>query len=498
MKFIYILFLLTYSYISFSQTTFDLLINTNNDEELNNVLEMDDGNLILSGAFGETNFNTIMEKGYVVTISPDGEILNELIIEKSDTCLDIQKIIKFDDGYIVISIAGDKQFGFANTINYQKYDSNFNLLKDKYYTISTEPIDIVYLKTYINSAGNIILSSELVEDPNDNWDFEIFYMEISPEGDSIQTKIFYNDNDIRNMTVTGGVIEKKDLSGYYSVVMNYPDTIHIGLPGKILNLSNNFEVLSYENIPDNIAYGGDIKRFTDISYIVTGRQHISFDKDNLGAVILDTANTTININSFGETGFYDIPAPYNSIEFDNEFIYLAGTNRYSLWGGAFGENASYIYFVKTNRQLEPVFEKFYKGDAYYYVNSFKKTNDNGFIFLTTRYDHTIQDNERDIYILKVDSEGNLPVSVEDLKIKAHELIIYPNPSKLYLNIRTAVQCIGGKFNMYDISGKQVFEKDIIQSITQIDIEYLPAGTYIYNYVYKGKEIESGKWIKNAL
>jgi len=98
-----------------------------------------------------------------------------------------------------------------------------------------------------------------------------------------------------------------------------------------------------------------------------------------------------------------------------------------------------------------------------------------------------------VYVLK--TFGHLCVSIEESKIKVSELILYPNPGTSQLNIRTAVQRIGGIFTMYDISGKQVFQQNITQSITQINTEHLPAGAYIYNYVHEGKEIENGKWVK---
>ncbi len=58
-----------------------------------------------------------------------------------------------------------------------------------------------------------------------------------------------------------------------------------------------------------------------------------------------------------------------------------------------------------------------------------------------------------------------------------------------------MQRIGGEFTIYDISGKHVFMQKITQAITPINTNDLPSGAYIYNYFYEGKEIESGKWIK---
>ncbi|HHH54201.1 MAG TPA: T9SS type A sorting domain-containing protein, partial [Bacteroidetes bacterium] len=79
-------------------------------------------------------------------------------------------------------------------------------------------------------------------------------------------------------------------------------------------------------------------------------------------------------------------------------------------------------------------------------------------------------------VLKLDAEGNIPASIKNPNIKVSELILYPNPSKSNLSIRTAIQRIGGEFEMCDISGKQVLQQKITKSITQINTNNLPAGT----------------------
>jgi len=57
-----------------------------------------------------------------------------------------------------------------------------------------------------------------------------------------------------------------------------------------------------------------------------------------------------------------------------------------------------------------------------------------------------------------------------------------------------MQRIGGKFIMYDITGKQLLQQKITQAITTVNTGNLPSGTYIYKYIHKAKEIESGKWV----
>jgi len=89
------------------------------------------------------------------------------------------------------------------------------------------------------------------------------------------------------------------------------------------------------------------------------------------------------------------------------------------------------------------------------------------------------------------------------------LSVYPNPGRNTLNIHTALQnaCV----EVYDLSGKLIFNHEITGSITSINTENWPAGVYIWK-VYtnqagpstlrwasgtagSGTLVETGKWIK---
>ena len=72
-------------------------------------------------------------------------------------------------------------------------------------------------------------------------------------------------------------------------------------------------------------------------------------------------------------------------------------------------------------------------------------------------------------------------------------VAYPNPGKDVLNIRTALQ--NALIEVYDLSGKLVYNQEITDNITTIYTSYWSHGTYIWKVLVDGKEAESGKWIK---
>ena len=92
----------------------------------------------------------------------------------------------------------------------------------------------------------------------------------------------------------------------------------------------------------------------------------------------------------------------------------------------------------------------------------------------------------------------VPKEVFDGIEEAHDAgfavaVAYPNPGKNVLNIRTALQ--NALVEIYDLSGKLVYNQQITDNITAINTSTWPAGSYVWRVVADGKEVESGKWIK---
>ncbi|MBQ6728816.1 MAG: T9SS type A sorting domain-containing protein, partial [Bacteroidales bacterium] len=62
-----------------------------------------------------------------------------------------------------------------------------------------------------------------------------------------------------------------------------------------------------------------------------------------------------------------------------------------------------------------------------------------------------------------------------------------------LNIRTGLK--DARVDVFDLSGRMVYGREITENVTTINAEGWPSGTYVWKVIANGKEVESGKWIK---
>ena len=83
------------------------------------------------------------------------------------------------------------------------------------------------------------------------------------------------------------------------------------------------------------------------------------------------------------------------------------------------------------------------------------------------------------------------VGIDEVESTVSE--VYPNPGGNWLYIRTALRHAQVEF--YDLTGKLIHNQQITDNITPIATTSWPSGTYIWKVIANGKEVESGKWIK---
>ena len=95
----------------------------------------------------------------------------------------------------------------------------------------------------------------------------------------------------------------------------------------------------------------------------------------------------------------------------------------------------------------------------------------------------------DMFLLVLEDEG---AGITEAEVTERQVEVYPNPSST-LNIRTALQ--NARVEIYDFTGRLVYNQEITDNITTITTTSWPSGTYMWKVIANGKEAETGKWIK---
>ena len=90
------------------------------------------------------------------------------------------------------------------------------------------------------------------------------------------------------------IIEKKDNSGYYCLSRRTPPESG-GLVNRVLNLNNNLGIINSRTLPTEISNEGNIKWFTDSSYITSGFRYLQDSRD-ISVLITDTLHEVFTNN----------------------------------------------------------------------------------------------------------------------------------------------------------------------------------------------------------
>ena len=188
---------------------------------------------------------------------------------------------------------------------------------------------------------------------------------------------------------------------------------------------------------------------------------------------------------------HDQKALCESIDFRGDNVYMLGFMNTAAPGGGDIENVENFYVALFDGNMN------LKGEIYYHNEkrmltpySIYALPSGGCLVSTGGVDRLTFEQQHAIYKL---SDETI-VGIEE----AHEAgfavaVAYPNPGKDVLNIRTAL--LNAWVEVYDVNGRMVHREEITENVTAINTTNWTDGTYVWRVVADGKEVESGKWIK---
>jgi hypothetical protein len=470
-----------------SQSTFEYLNINPDDQIINDVTEDDDGNFILVGR--KNSIELDKTQAYLIRLSPSGELLNEIVIDTAQGYSMFFNAFFFNDSLFLL---GSRRIdAITAKLLYLKMDKNLEIIDEKNLGIPSDRW-FSYMNSILDSDSNFVITGYTTRyDTVSPYNMDPFFYKLSLAGDSINSNFITSNH---KLSMSFDIIEKSDQTGYYSYGFKYYG--FLGNGGERFELSKQFDSINMLDVQYWMDLYISSEKLSDSIIIISGNGvPPGIPTYSLSVLSTTMDNDPIDYNHFKIEGdMRDHTAMAKGLSINGSNIYVGGTSNFDYSNPFFSTLDSWFHLIKINPDLTPIWEYCYGGDAYYQLYTIMATSDSGCIMVGNRYDYETQGQERDIYVVKVNSEG-LIVWTKEIQPGESLFSIYPNPGNESLNINSPLDRL--QIQLFDLTGRMEFEAKISSGINSIPVSSLPAGIYLYRILdKKNQTIRSGKWIKN--
>jgi len=431
--------------------------------------------------------DTIRQVSVLLKINSRGDTIKSRVFMKDSVNGFILKLFPTYDGNYMA--AGQITTGNPPIVNnaelwFVKFDSSLNVLFEKRF--QTPFVTIDHLRSIPYKGLHLVFGFG---------DFGIttsFVIKITDNGDTLLIKTITNNGKTLRFYDALYQPNSQRLNFFGRAFVPSLNTY-----GQIFELDSLFNIIHVDSIPEGIFSGNNARWIDDIKFLLTGEylHKPSATQDNdLGLISLDTSNYVYHHQNFGKPDTIDYPACGTNLDFNTlNNIYYGGTaNQFIPPSSA---NApSWFILNKIDTACNLIWQKFYGGDTFYNLFGIIASPDGGCLLYGNLYDYITQDERRDVYVLKVNQDGELLSISEKNPIKVKEVIVYPNPGSDQIIIRTALKAVS--MRLYNVQGDIILSQKINNPITTISTASFASGAYFLHFIKEGKRIDTWKWVKN--
>lgn len=469
------------SVASFGQNThFKFTWSTPADECPTDAIELSDGGYIVAAKTGD--YSTYTYQTLLIRMNANGDTLKTRTFTNPDGDCFLYDLVKSDDTTF-FGIGRFRRSATEVDLWILKMNENLDTLWTKHFITGFQ---YLYLfNGFIDSHQNLLVYGD-----GGGYYYENIYMyKFSLDGDSINARYYPTI-----MIPVHSMIEKINNTGYIMAIFGTYNNTNDSW-GQLLSFDYDFNMTRIDSIPRQLTLYYNLKESQNSIYLTGKKNYInSYPRtDKLGILKLDTS---LNVQSefyLGPEDTISYPAYLHCLDFiDTSRIYYGGTVNYGL--GEFAPNPSWYILGKFNADLTLGWQKYYGGDKYYNLWALTASADGGCLLMGSSYDYSAPDIERDMVIIKVDSNG-VYAGIEPTQTKLFDAIVYPNPGSGYLVIESGPQISGAQFRLTSMEGKLVKSETLTCLKTTVNTQFLEAGTYVWQIFYNNRVIENGKWIK---
>lgn len=443
------------------------------------VIEDSNRNYVIVGFTYDSLFD--QSNGTIIYLNSNGNIINQLTLGNEGENLKFGKIIYSNNIYSIFGGIYNSTASHRNLL-FCQYDEQWNEINRKLIYIPNDR----NLGSYypIQDSDSSFVISGITTSVSDYFPNH-FYIKINSVGDS-SISIFKNSSFYPSSYT---ILESQNQLKYYDIIINYQSSMNSG----ILQLNKNFDTLvfNYISIPLYYTYGSLIKN--DSSIIVAGVQ--LFLNYILTLCLVNENGQVIDSLFFQKSNtMKEMPAFSQCLSKFENTIFLGATSNYDHLEPYYSQFDSWFHLIKLDTTLNVLWEKWYGGDAYYFLNSVLATTDGGCLMVGTKYSHGSPSLIRYSHFIKVDANGNVQWT-QDIEIPELSYKVYPNPTQSGFNIENNELNIQS-IELYDISGRYLKSiQDCNNSTISIDLTPFSNGIY-FAKIKSTKGVRTEKVEKN--
>lgn len=242
-------------------------------------------------------------------------------------------------------------------------------------------------------------------------------------------------------------------------------------------------------------FGGT--RLTDTSYLFAGRAMILLPslrtENDMCYTITDEYFKPKKWHFYGKPDTTDKPGVRTVDKYKNH-VYITSTSS----NNPTIQSPNLLGLTKVDLEGNHLWTRYYNNGNSNNFPTLTATKDGGALLVSKTYIISKGTQESDIYILKVDSNGNLQQTVgveEGEMINEYDYSVYPNPVKDQLKFRKFNHFMPYEVRLFDAFGREIMYFDWQEDQKTISTSDLASGVYIYRISDEKGRMATGKVVK---
>ncbi len=453
-----IIFILLFSAISFtySQNVFQKEIGSVlYSEYAYNTIELSDGSFFLVSR--RDNVGSFSNSSpYVIHIDENGILVNENFIEDTTRFFVYNSILEFNSKLVAIGTLPAIGNFHGDSIIISELDSNLNVVSNFKLFLDNHPMkSLIYGQVF---SDTLLLISGYMSKYSDKYHRNSFAILLDTSYNIISRNIIS--------------IDSNSSTEFYNYV--YVDSLFksYGLRHK-LSLNLNMSIDTVINTQITLNQPIYLNKFADKVFMTSriGSGSVNFYE-------LDNQLDTVKSVRISKDSAFSYPAVVRGLSSKDNYMFYGFTykiNPYTWWS----DTNSLIYYAKIDTLGNILWSNYYEKNGYYYIlHDVLATQDGGCILSGSSYCYNSQSFQNDIFVLKIDSNGNT-TWIKNITMPNQSINIFPNPATTVVNInlKNSNQQIA-HISIFDMQGKLVLHKQINAKQAKLDVSKIAKGLYV--------------------